>query len=70
MAILLKGCKPDNIESHSSLNSFTNIRGFAWILLSVDLYLNQNSPDILALCEANVDDSINSGIFLWRVIFL
>ena len=28
--------------------------------------LNVNSPDILALCETNVDDSIDSGNFSVR----
>ena len=28
-----------------------------------------NSPDILALCETNLDDSIDSGNFSWEVIF-
>ena len=46
MAILSKACKPDNFESHTSLKlSFTNIQGL----------------DILALCETNLDDSIDSG---------
>ena len=27
----------------------------------MNLVLNQNSPDILALCETNLDDSMDSG---------
>ena len=29
-------------------------------------FLESNSPDILALCETNLDDSINSGNFSLR----
>ena len=32
----------------------------------VNLFLESNSPDILALCETNLDDSIDSGIFSVR----
>ena len=53
MAILSKGCKPDNFESCNYLKpSFTNIRG-----------LRSNFPDILALRETNLDDSVDSGNF-------
>ena len=68
MAILSKACKPDNFESHNSLKlSFMDIRGeaFVRILLIVNLSLNQ-TPDILALCETNQDDSIDSGNFSVR----
>ena len=43
MAILSKGCKPDNFEPYNFLNlSFTNIRlPFVPILLNVNLSLNQ-----------------------------
>ena len=48
MAILSKGCKPHNFESHNSLKlSLTNIQD-------------------LALCETNLDDSIDSGNFSVR----
>ena len=48
MAILSKGCKPHNFESHNSLKlSLTNIQD-------------------LALCETNLDDSIDSGNFAVR----
>ena len=63
MAILSKGCKPDNFESHSSLKlSFMNIRG----LRSNFVECESNSPGILALCETNLDDSIDSGYFSVR----
>ena len=63
MNILSKACKPDNFESHNSLKlSFTNIRG----LVDCESFLESNSPDILALCEANLDDLIDSGNFFVR----
>ena len=65
MAILSKGRKPDNFESHNSLKlSFTNIQGLCSNF--VEYLLKSNSPDILALCETNVDDSIDSGNFSVR----
>ena len=51
-----KVCQPDNFELYNSLKlSFTNIWG-----------LHSNSPDIFALCETNLDDSIDSGNFSVR----
>ena len=62
MAILLKACKPDNLESHNSLKlSFTNIRGLHSNFADCESFLESNSPDILALCETNLDESIDSG---------
>ena len=67
MAILSKSCKPDNFESHNSLKlSFTNIRGLRSNFVDCQSFLESNSPDILALCETNLDDSINSGNFSVR----
>ena len=64
MAILSKVCKPDNFESHNSLKlSFTNIRGLRSDFVDCESFLDSNSPDILALCETNLDDSIHSGNF-------
>ena len=64
MAILSKACKPDNFESHESLKvSYTNIRGLRSNFVDWESFLESNSPDILALCEANLDDSIDSGNF-------
>ena len=62
MAILSRGCKPDSVEPHNSLKlSFTNI----WVLFSnffkCNFFCQSNSPDILALCETNLDDLIDSG---------
>ena len=67
MAILSQVCKPDNFESHNSLKlSFTNIRGLRLNFVDCEAFLESNSPDILALCETNLDDSIDSGSFSVR----
>ena len=67
MAILSKACKPDNFESHNSLKlGFTNIRGLRSNFVDCESFLESNSPDILALCETNLDDSIDSGNFSVR----
>ena len=67
MAILSKACKPDNFESHDSLKlSFTNIWGLRSNFVDCESFLESNSPDILALCETNLDDSIDSGNFSVR----
>ena len=62
MAILSKGLKPDYFESHNSLKlSFRNIWGLCLNFADCESFLESNSPDILALCETNLDDSIDSG---------
>ena len=67
MAIRSKACKPDNLESHNSLKlSFTNIRGLRSSFADCESFLESNSPDILALCESNLDNSIDSGNFSVR----
>ena len=43
--------------------SFRNIWGLRPIFLVCKSFLESNSPDILALCETNLDDSIDSGNF-------
>ena len=64
MAILSKGCKPDNFESHNSPKlSFTNICGLRVNFVESESFLESNSPDILALWETNLKDSIDSGNF-------
>ena len=64
MAILSKACKPYNFESHNSLKlSFTNIGGLRSNFVDCETFLESNSPDILALRETNLDDSIDSGNF-------
>ena len=67
MVILSDGWKPDNFETHNSLkHSFTNICGFCSNFVDCESFLAPNSPDILALCETNLDDSIDSGYFSVR----
>ena len=62
MVVLSKARKPDNFQSHNSLElSFTNIRGLRSNFLECESFLESNSPDVLALCETNLDDSIDSG---------
>ena len=66
-----KGRKPDNLELHNSLKlSFTNIRGLCSNSVECESFLESNSPDILALCETNLDHSLASCNFFVRVIFL
>ena len=67
MAILSKTCKSDNFELLNSLElSFTNIQGLRSDFADCESFLESNSPDILALCETNLDDSIDSGNFSVR----
>ena len=67
MAILSKACKTDNFELHNSLKlSFMNIQGLRSNFLHCKSFLESNSPDILALCETNLDDSVDSGNFSVR----
>ena len=67
MAILSKACKLDNSESLNSLKlTFTNIRGLRSNFVDCESFLESNSPDILALCETNLYDSIDSGNFSVR----
>ena len=58
MAIKSKRCKSDNVESRNSLKlSLTNIEGLRSNLAECE----SNFPDILALCETNLDDSIDDS---------
>ena len=67
MAILSKGCKPDNFDPHSSLKlSFTNIQGLRSNFVECESFLESNVSDILALSETNLDDSIDSRNFSVR----
>ena len=67
MAILSKTCKQDNFEPHNSLElSLTNIQGLRSNFVECESFCESNSPEILALCETNLDDSIDSGNFLVR----
>ena len=67
MAILSKACRPHNFALHNSLKlSFSNIGGLRLNFVDWESFLESNSPDILALCETNLDDSIDSGNFSVR----
>ena len=67
MAIFSKACKQDNFESHNLHKlSFTNIRGLRSNFVGCESFFESNSPDILALCETNLDDSIDSCNFSVR----
>ena len=67
MAILSKACKPDNFESNNSLKlSLTNIRSLCLNFTDCQFPLESNSPDILALYETNLDDSVDSSNFSVR----
>ena len=67
MTILSKACKPDNFESHNSLKlGFANIWGLRSNFVDCEYFLESNSPDILALCERNLDNSIDSGNYSVR----
>ena len=67
MAILPKAGKPDSFESHTSLTlNFTNVHGLRLNFVDGESFPESNSPDILALCKTNLDDSIDSGNFFVR----
>ena len=67
MAVLSKACKPDSFGSHNSLKlSFTNILGLCFNFVDCESFLESNSPDILTLCDINLDDSTDSGNFSVR----
>ena len=67
MVILSKACKPGKFESQDSQKlSFTNIWGLRSKFADCESFPESNSPDILALCETNLDDSIHSGNFSVR----
>ena len=67
MVMLSEGCKLDNFEPQNSLkHSCVNIWGFCSNFVECGSFLESNSLDILALCETNMDDSIDSGNFSVR----
>ena len=67
MAILSKACKQDNFELHNTLKlSFMNIQGLRLNFVDCESFLESKSPEILALCETNLDDSTDSGNFSVR----
>ena len=67
MSILWKGSKPDNFELHNSLKlSFAYISGLCSNFVECGSFLKSNSPDVFALCETNLNNSIDSGNFKMR----
>ena len=54
--------------NHTTLSKFpfSNIQGLRSNFFECESFLESNSPDILALCETNLDDSIDSGNFSVR----
>ena len=67
MVMLSEGCKLDNFEPQNSLkHSCVNIWGLCSNFVECGSFLESNSLDILALCETNMDDSIDSGNFSVR----
>ena len=64
MVILSKGCKTNHFEWHSPLKlRFTNIRALRSNFIECESFLESNSPNIMALCETNLDVSIDSVNF-------
>ena len=62
MAIVSQDCKTGNFELHNSLKlSFTNIWALHSNFVQCESFLESKSPDILALCETNLNDSTDSG---------
>ena len=47
-------------------HTFTNISGLRLNFVDCESFFELNSPDIIALCETNLDDSIDSGSFSVR----
>ena len=64
MAILSKGCEPNNFEKQNSLKlSFANICGLYSKFVDCESFLKSNCTGIMALHETKLDDPIDSGSF-------
>ena len=60
----IERCKPDNFEPRNFLKlSFTNIRDLRSNFVEFESFLESNSSDLLALCQTNLDDSVDSDNF-------
>ena len=73
MAILSKECKPGNFEPCKSLKLKTFLNKHLRVcsnFAEYESFLESNSPDILALWETNLDDSIDSDNFSVRCYLL
>ena len=67
MGMLSKECKPDHFDSHNSLKlNFANILGLCSYFVDYESFFESSSPDMLALCETNLDGSIDPGNFFVR----
>ena len=67
MTVLSKACEPDSFELQKSLKlTFMNIGGLRSNFVDCKSFLESNSPGILALCETNLDYSIDSVNFSVR----
>ena len=67
MDILPEGRKPGDFESHKNVKLiFTAIWSLRLSFVECKSFLESNSPDILAVCETNLDDPIDSGNFSVR----
>ena len=65
MAILSKPCKSDNFELQNSLKlSFIDIPDLYLNFLDCESFLESNSPDVLALCDANLNTQLFQAISL------
>ena len=65
MAITSEACKPDNCESHNSLKvGFSNILDLRSNFVDCESFLESNSPDVLALCNAKLNTQLFQAISL------
>ena len=65
--IIKRTYKPHKFGSHSSLKiSFTYIWGLLSSFVECESFVELNIADILALCETNLDESVDSGSFSVR----
>ena len=60
MSISSKVQKPDNFGSHNSVKLFY---GFCSNFVDCGSFFESNSPDIVVLCETNLDGIIDSSNF-------
>ena len=66
MAILSKYWNQITLNRITLKLRFTNIWGFCLNIIDCESFLESNSPEILALCETNLDASIDPGNFSVR----
>ena len=68
MTILSKTQKKDNFDDSLKLR-FAITQGIHSNFVGCESFLESNSPDILALWETNLDNSVESGSFSVRCYF-